>query len=84
MLLKVMSDLVGGHEDGVGELLVLWVPLLGRCEDLAEVIDWPLHAVGLALLFTLDDEHGADDVALCCDVEVEGLLFAGHDKNWGS
>ena len=56
------------------------VPLLGRCEHLAEVIDRALDAVDLAFFRTLDDEHGTDHLIGGGDVEEHRLRFSwGHE-----
>ena len=48
--------------------MVVRVSLLGTCLDFDEVVDWPLHTVGLAFFRALDDEHSADNAAMSGNV----------------
>ena len=70
VLVKIVRYFARGHEDGVDKLLIMRVSLLGAREDFTEVVDWPLDAMGFAFFGTLDDEDGADNVALSGDVKV--------------
>ena len=48
VLVEVVRHLAGGHEDGVDELMVMRLPLLGTCEDFTQVVDRSLNTMGLA------------------------------------
>ena len=84
VLLEVVYHLARCHEDNIGKLLVMWVPLLGGGEDLAEVVYGPLYAVYFAFFHALDDEHGTDDIVPGDDVEVEWLAFLWDGEDRGS
>src|SRR3954466_13252851 len=59
MLLEVVAQPTSRHEHAVGEFLVVRVPMFCWCQYLAELVDWALDPMGLAIFGSFDHEHGA-------------------------
>ena len=68
VLHEVMAQLVGCSLDGICQLLVMRVPLLSWCEDLAEVVDRALDAMDFSCFVPFDDEQGTYHLRGGCDV----------------
>src|SRR3954469_24568778 len=48
MFHKVVAEFAGCTPYCVGEFLVVRIPLLGWCQDFAEVVDWALEAMNFS------------------------------------
>ena len=70
------------HDDGVHELLVVWVSLLEFVEDLAEVVDWPLDCLYFSFFQAFDHECCAYHAASCCDVQEQQFLLLWYCQDW--
>ena len=82
VVLEVVAQFARCPEHAVGQFLVVWVPLLCRGKDLAEVVNWSLYSMGFALLWALDNQRCTDHLVGCCDVQNHRPPFMGRRKDW--
>jgi hypothetical protein len=68
----------------VQQLLNLGVARLCVREDLADVVNWPLHRQGMPFLHAFHDDHGADHLGGCGYVELQGLAVLRRREDRGA
>src|SRR3954471_16656867 len=81
VLLEVMAQPTSRHEHAVGEFLVVRVPLFCWHQYPAEVVDWVLDPMGLAIFGSFDQEYGTSHLLRGCDVYHKWRSLLGHDQD---
>jgi hypothetical protein len=75
--MEVMAESPLRPKNGVHQLLIMWVALLGLGEDLANVVHRSLDSVLLSFLGLLDNHDGTDGSISGGDVHKHGLFWSG-------
>jgi hypothetical protein len=77
-----MFQLSGYNQDGIDQLLNLWVPGFGLIEHLANEVNRALDFVHLAGFLTLDHDDCGDHAIGGRNVEKKNVIFLGGCKDW--
>ncbi len=79
--MKIMSHLLRSRVNPVDKFLIVGIPLLGRSQDLGDVVHWPLNFVCFAFFFSFDCKNSADDLICSRDVQKKGFFTERSSKN---
>jgi hypothetical protein len=77
-----MFQLSGCNQDGVDQLLNLWVPGFGLIEHLANEVNRALDFVHVAGFLTLDHDDCGDHTISGRNVEKKNVVFLRGCKDW--
>jgi hypothetical protein len=77
-----MFQLLGYNQDGVDQLLNLWVPGFRLIEDLADEVNRALDFVHVAGFLTLDHDDCGDHAIGGRNVDKKNIVFLRGCKDW--
>ena len=72
----------GYDEDGVQQLLHLWVACVGLAEYFTDEVNRSLHLVDVTWLVSFDDQGSANHMSSSCYVELGLLVVQRCEYGW--